>query len=431
MNYQQTLDFLYKQLPMFQRVGAPAYKSDLKNTIVLCKMLGNPEQKFPSIHIAGTNGKGSVAHLVASVLQEAGYKVGLYTSPHLTDFRERIRINGKKIPKEKVVQFVQSNKSLLEKIEPSFFEYTFGTAIRYFADENIDIAVMETGMGGRLDSTNVVNSIISVITNIGFDHTQFLGDTLGKIAIEKAGIIKPKIPVIIGETQEEIQSVFEEIAKINKSEIYFADKEYSLHHKNNKNPAVDEFKFDVLKKGEVFIEDLQTDLLGKYQLKNLVTTQKIIDLLQEHGFSISTSHIKQGFKNTCQNTGLAGRWQVLNKYPLTICDTGHNVDGIRGNIEQLAEITHERLHIVFGLVNDKNIEPILNVLPKNAIYYFCKANIPRGLDQLELKGMAHKNGMKGKAYKSVYQAYKAAKQNANTNDMIFIGGSTFVVAEIL
>lgn len=431
MDYQQTLDFLYSQLPMFQRIGAPAYKSDLKNTIVLCKILGNPEQKFPSIHIAGTNGKGSVAHLVASVLQEAGYKVGLYTSPHLTDFRERIRISGKKIPKEKVVQFVQSNKSLFKKIEPSFFEYTFGMAIDYFAEENIDIAVMEVGMGGRLDSTNVVKSILSVITNIGFDHTQFLGDTLQEIATEKAGIIKPKIPVIIGETQEEIQMGFEEIAKTNQSEIYFADREYSLNIKKSENPVIDEIKFDVLKDGEIFIEKLQTDVLGRYQLKNLVTAIKTIELIQKQGFSISTSHIKQGLKNTGQNTGLAGRWQVLNKYPLTICDTGHNVDGIRGNIEQLAEITHDRLHIVFGLVNDKNIEPILNVLPKNAIYYFCKANIPRGLDQLELKGMAHKNGMKGKAYKSVYQAYKAAKQNANTNDLIFIGGSTFVVAEIL
>lgn len=431
MNYQQTLDFLYSQLPMFQRIGAPAYKSNLNNTIEICSILGNPEQKFHSIHIAGTNGKGSVAHIVASVLQEAGYKVGLYTSPHLTDFRERIRINGKKIPQEKVVQFVQSNKSLFNKIEPSFFEYTFGMAIRYFAEENIDIAIMETGMGGRLDSTNVVKSIISVITNIGFDHTQFLGDTLQKIATEKAGIIKSKIPIIIGETQEEIQSVFEEIAKTNQSEIYFADKEYSLRCKKSENPVVDEIKFDVLKKGEVFIEDLQTDLSGKYQLKNLVTAHKIIDLLQEHGFSISINHIKQGFKNTRQNTGLAGRWQVLNKYPLTICDTGHNVDGIRGNIEQLAEITHERLHIVFGLVNDKNIEPILNILPQNAIYYFCKANIPRGLDQYQLKEMAKHKGLIGNGYKSVDQAYKTASQHANTNDLIFIGGSTFVVAEVL
>ena len=431
MDYQRTLDFLFSQLPMFQRVGGPAYKSNLNNTIEICEILGNPEQKFPSIHIAGTNGKGSVSHLLASVLQEAGYKVGLYTSPHLTDFRERIRINGQKIPQSKVIDFVKNKKSLFDKIEPSFFEYTFGMAINYFAVENIDIAVMEVGMGGRLDSTNVVKSILSVITNIGFDHTQFLGDTLQKIATEKAGIIKPGIPVVIGETQEEIKSVFKEIAKTNQSEIYFADREYGLILKKNESPIIDEIEFDILRDGEFFVEKLQTDLLGKYQRKNFITAIKTIELLQEQGFSISIDHIKQGFKNTRQNTGLAGRWQVLNKYPLTICDTGHNVDGIRGNIEQLAEITHERLHIVFGLVNDKNIEPILNVLPKNAIYYFSKANIPRGLDQNQLMQMAKQKNLNGGAYDSVGGALKAAKHEAKADDLIFIGGSTFVVAEVL
>ena len=416
---------------MYQRVGAPAYKSDLKNTIAICRMLGNPEQKFPSIHIAGTNGKGSVAHLVASVLFEAGYKTGLYTSPHLTDFRERIRVNGKKIPEEKVVRFVHDNRSLFGKIEPSFFEYTFGMAVSYFAEENIDVAVMETGMGGRLDSTNVVRTITSVITNIGFDHTQFLGDTLEKIAREKAGIIKPKIPVIIGETQEEIKPVFDQAAKNNQSEIYYADKEYSLHPKHNKNLVVPEFKFDALKRDKIYIEDLQTDLQGKYQLKNIVTALMITGLLQEHDYSISANHIKNGFKNTVQNTGLAGRWQVLSRKPLIICDTGHNVDGIRGNVQQLVEIPYERLHIVFGIVNDKNIEPVLDVLPANAVYYFCKASIPRGLDQQELKQAANKKGLKGEAYKSVGEAFKEAKQQADKNDLVFIGGSTFVVAEIL
>ena len=331
MNYQQTLDFLYSQLTIFQRVGGAAYKSNLNNTIAICKLLGNPEQKFPSIHIAGTNGKGSVSHLLASVLQEAGYKVGLYTSPHLTDFRERIRINGRKIPQSKVIKFVENNKSLFQIIKPSFFEYTFGMAINNFAEENIDIAVMETGMGGRLDSTNVVRSILSVITNIGYDHTQFLGDTLEKIAVEKAGIIKPNIPVVIGETQEEIKSVFIKAAKLNQSDIYFADKEYRIHIKKKGIPE-DQIEFDVLNKKDIIVNSLQTNLLGKYQLKNFITAIKAIDLLQDHGFSISTNQIKQGFKRTSENTGLAGRWQVLNKYPLTICDTGHNVDGIKGNI---------------------------------------------------------------------------------------------------
>jgi len=429
MNYQQTLDFLFSQLPMFQRLGGAAYKSNLNNTLAICKLLGNPEQKFPSVHIAGTNGKGSVSHLLASVLQEAGYKVGLYTSPHLTDFRERIRINGHKIPQEKVVEFVQSNKSLFENIQPSFFEYTFGMAINYFAEENIDIAVMETGMGGRLDSTNVVRSILSIITNIGFDHTQYLGDTLEKIAIEKAGIIKPHVLVVIGETQEEIMSIFLEAANENQSEIYFADKTYSLKPIHNDNILFN--KFDVFKNGEVCIADLQSDLKGKYQSKNIITALKAIDILQEQDFLISLEQLKPGFKNTRENTGFAGRWHILNKNPLTICDTGHNVDGIKGNIEQIAEITHERLHIVFGLVNDKNIEPILNVLPQKAIYYFCKANIPRGLDQYQLLEIAKTKKLNGKAFDSVSEAFNAAKQQANSDDLIFIGGSTFVVAEVL
>ena len=431
MNYRQTLDFLFSQLPMFQRVGGAAYKSNLNNTIAICKMLGNPEQKFPSIHIAGTNGKGSVAHLLASVLQEAGYKVGLYTSPHLTDFRERIRINGQKIPQSKVIEFVQNNKSLFQKIEPSFFEYTFGMAIHYFAEENIDIAVMEVGMGGRLDSTNVVKSILSVITNIGFDHTQFLGDTLQKIATEKAGIIKPNVPVIIGETQKEIQSLFIEAAKVNQAEIYFADKEYSLILKKNESPLKDEIEFDILRDGEVFIKKLQTDLLGKYQRKNLITAIKTIELLIEQGFSISTNQIIQGFKHTSENKGMAGRLQVLSSKPLTICDTGHNVDGMSEIVAQIEEIEYHQLHFILGMVNDKNIEPILNVLPKNAIYYFCKANIPRGLDQHELNNMAGKQGLKGDAYNSISSAYNTAKEHAISDDLIFIGGSTFVVAEVL
>lgn len=429
MDYQQTLDFLFSQLPMFQRVGGAAYKSNLNNTLAICKFLGNPEQKFPSIHIAGTNGKGSVSHLLASVLQEAGYKVGLYTSPHLTDFRERIRINGQKIPQEKVIEFVQSNKSLFENIQPSFFEYTFGMTINFFAEENIDIAVMEVGMGGRLDSTNVVRSILSVITNIGLDHTQFLGDTLEKIAIEKAGIIKPHVPVVIGETQEGLKSVFLEKANENQSEIYFADKAYSLKPVHNDNILFN--KFDVLKNGEDFIVDLQTDLKGKYQSKNFITALKAIDALKEQGFSISSEQLKLGFRNTKENTGFAGRWHILNKRPLTICDTAHNVNGVSEIISQIRELKFDKLHFVLGMVNDKNINYILELLPKEANYYFCKANIPRGLDVNELMEMAHQKGLEGLAFKSVNDAFGAAKLQANSKDLIFIGGSTFVVAEVL
>ena len=429
MNYQQTLDFLFSQLPMFQRLGGAAYKSNLNNTLAICKLLGNPEQKFPSVHIAGTNGKGSVSHLLASVLQEAGYKVGLYTSPHLTDFRERIRINGHKIPQEKVVEFVQSNKSLFENIQPSFFEYTFGMAINYFAGEKIDIAVMEVGMGGRLDSTNVVKSILSVITNIGLDHTQFLGDTFEKIAIEKAGIIKPDVSVVIGETQEEIKSIFLEQASENQSEIYFADKTYSLKPVDSDNIHFN--KFDVLKNGEVCIADLQIDLKGKYQSKNIITALKAIDILQEQDFSISLEQLKPGFKNTRENTGFAGRWHILNKSPLTICDTGHNINGVSEIIAQLEELKFEKLHFVLGMVNDKNIDSILELLPEEARYYFCKANIPRGLDANELMKMAFQKGLDGFAFESVGEAFRAAKQQANSTDLIFVGGSTFVVAEVL
>jgi len=429
MSYQQTLDFLFSQLPMFQRVGGAAYKSNLNNTLSICKLLGNPERKFPSIHIAGTNGKGSVSHLLASVLQEAGYKVGLYTSPHLVDFRERIRINGQKIPQEKVIEFVQKNKVLFRHIKPSFFEYTFGIAIQYFAEEKIDIAVMEVGMGGRLDSTNVVKSILSIITNIGFDHTQFLGDTLKKIAIEKAGIIKPHVPVVIGETQEEIKYVFLEKTKVNQSAIYFADNSYSLKSKDGDDVFYN--KYDVLKSNEVYINALQTDLKGKYQTKNIITALKVIGVLQEQGYSISTDQLKLGFKNTKENTGFAGRWHILNKRPLTICDTGHNINGISEIIAQIKELKFEKLHFVLGMVNDKNINSIIELLPKEANYYFCKANIPRGLDAVQLKETASQKNLNGMSYKSVHEAFQEAKKQSNSNDLIFIGGSTFVVAEVL
>ena len=419
--------FLFSQLPMFQRIGAAAYKADLNNTISLCKILDNPEQKFPSIHIAGTNGKGSVSHMIASVLQTAGFKTGLYTSPHLKDFRERIRINGKKIPKEYVVDFVEKNKSDFSKISPSFFEYTFGMAISWFAEEKVDIAIMETGMGGRLDSTNVVNSVLSVITNIGLDHTQFLGDTLEKIAIEKAGIIKAGTPVVIGESQAETKDVFTNKANELNSHLFFADNEFELRNLTTSNKG---FAFDIFKKQQSWFENTNCELAGYYQKKNIVTAIKALETFSENN-PISKGHIRTGLSNVVQNTGLSGRWQILQNEPLSICDTGHNADGISMIVSQIKNIKHKKLHFVIGMVNDKNIESVLSLLPKDATYYFCKANIPRGLDANELQNIAGNFGLKGKSYSSVRDAYKAALSSANKDDLIFTGGSTFVVAEVI
>ena len=430
MNYSQTLDYLYSKLPMFQRVGAAAYKSNLNNTIALCEILGNPEKKFKSVHIAGTNGKGSVSHFIASILQEQGYKTGLYTSPHLKDFRERIRINGKKIPKGKVVDFVKKYKKPFQDIQPSFFEYTFGMAINYFAEEQIDIAIMETGMGGRLDSTNVVNPIISVITNIGFDHTQFLGDTLKKIAVEKAGIIKPGVPVVIGETHEETKEVFDRMAKESKSEIYFADRNYKIENVSIHYGLHPKLILDIESK-KLALKKIISPLSGQYQNKNLMTVFQIVEKLKVQDYPVSEKNIYKGIKNVVTNTGLLGRWQIIAREPLTICDTGHNADGIREIVEQIEKTPHEKLHFVLGMVNDKNIESVIELLPKEADYYFCKANIPRGLDEDELKNKCRKYKLKGESYNSVISAYKQATKNALKEDLIFVTGSTFIVAEIL
>ncbi|NOX47651.1 MAG: bifunctional folylpolyglutamate synthase/dihydrofolate synthase [Chlorobi bacterium] len=427
MTYKQAMDYLFSQLPMFQRVGAAAYKADLNNTISLCKILDNPEQKFPSIHIAGTNGKGSVSHMIASVLQTAGFKTGLYTSPHLKDFRERIRINGKKIPKEYVVDFVKKNKSGLTRISPSFFEYTFGMAVSWFAEENIDIAIMETGMGGRLDSTNVVKSVLSVITNIGLDHTEFLGDTLEKIAIEKAGIIKPGIPVVIGETQSETKAVFSNKAKELNSNLFFADKEFELRNKRTMDKS---YSFDIFKKNKIWFEDASCDLTGVYQLKNIVTATNALEVFSENN-PISKENIRKGLSNVVQNTSLLGRWQILQNKPLSICDTGHNANGISMIVSQLTKTHYNKLHFVIGMVNDKNIESVLSLLPKDATYYFCKANVPRALNAKELQKTAGNFGLKGEFWPTVREAYSAALSNANTDDLVFTGGSTFVVAEVI
>lgn len=405
MTYQQTLDYLFSQLPMFQRVGASAYKADLKNTIELCNLLDNPQNKFKSIHIAGTNGKGSTSHMLSSILQEAGYKVGLYTSPHLVDFRERIKINGVMIPEESVIDFVKKHKTDFEKINLSFFEWTVGLAFDYFSNQKIDIAVVETGLGGRLDSTNIIYPEISIITNIAKDHMQFLGDTIEKIAIEKAGIIKHKVPIVIGETQKEIEQVFISSAKKSNSNIYFAD--------------------------QIIKEVYDCDLKGNYQKKNIKTVFASIIQLQQKGYHVTEQNIKMGLLNVVKNTGLMGRWQTLGENPQIICDTGHNEAGIKEVVNQLQTLTYNKLHFILGAVNDKEIDSILKLLPEHALYYFCQAKIPRALNVLELKNKAVGYNLKGNSYDSVNSAYKSAKKIAQIDDLIFIGGSTFVVAEVL
>lgn len=405
MNYQDTLSWMFSQLPMYQRQGNSAYKVDLGNTVLLINHLKNPHKNFKSVHVAGTNGKGSTSHMLASILQEAGYKVGLYTSPHLKDFRERIKVNGEVVSKQFVTGFIKRNKAFFVENELSFFEMTVGMAFDYFAKQKVDIAVVEVGMGGRLDSTNIITPEVSVITNIGLDHTQFLGNTLNAIAFEKGGIIKPNIPVVIGETQKETKPVFTELAKKNNAEIVFADKNI----------------FQVYK----------SDLLGSYQSKNIKTVIQTVKILQEKEYKISQKHLETGLFNVISNTGLLGRWQVLNENPKVICDTGHNREGLTYVLNQLTQEVFESLHIVFGVVNDKDLSSIIDLLPKNATYYFCKPDIPRGLDSVELKHFFNDYGLRGKAYSSVNEAYKSALKNANQNDFIFVGGSTFVVAEII
>lgn len=414
---------------MFQRIGAAAYKADLNNTIAICKLLGNPENKFKSLHIAGTNGKGSTSHMLASVLQSAGLKVGLYTSPHLKDFRERIKINGEMIPEKFVVDFVEVYKTDFEKIQPSFFEMTVGLAFDYFAKEKVDIAVIEVGLGGRLDSTNVITPLVSVITNISYDHVNLLGNTLEKIAVEKAGIIKPKIPVVIGERQKETEHVFIEKAKKNKSELFFANEVFDV-----KPELFQKGNYQILKvedKNGVLFDHLECELLGSYQKKNISTVLCALDEINKVGFVISKEDIQKGLRDVVKQTGLLGRWQILSEKPLVIADTAHNEAGISEVLNQLVHTPHQKLHFVLGMVSDKDISKILFRLPKNAIYYFCKADIPRALPAFELSLEAKKAGLKGEIYACVHDAYIAAKENASEDDLVFIGGSTFTVAEVV
>ncbi len=404
MKYKKVLDYLYAQLPMFQRIGKSAFKKDLTNTIALCNILDNPHKKFTSIHIAGTNGKGSVSHLLASALQENGYKTGLYTSPHLKDFRERIKINGEIISENTVIDFVNKFKNEFEKIKPSFFEWTVALAFYHFNNQKVDIAIIETGMGGRLDSTNVINPIISVITNIGYDHTEFLGDTLEKIAGEKAGIIKLNTPIVVGRKQNETTKVFVQKAKELKASLFFAqDMESPL---------------------------LKTDLQGGYQKENLQTAFAALKIIQPE-FNIDLDKALAGFTKVYANTNFSGRWQTINNNPKTICDVGHNEEGIKWVLENLKSEKFENLHFVLGMVSDKEHDKILNLLPKSARYYFCKPNVPRGLDAEILISKAKNFNLQGNVYKSVKSALKAAQSNAMQNDLVLVGGSTFVVAEAL
>ena len=400
MNYKDTLNYLFSQLPMYQRTGVAAYKKDIGNIIKACDFLNNPQEKFKSIHIAGTNGKGSTAHLLSSVLQEAGYKTGLYTSPHLVDFRERIKINGKKISEKNVIDFVNINKENFETINMSFFEYTVAMAFYEFEKEKVDIAIIETGLGGRLDSTNIINPLLSIITNIGYDHMNLLGDSLEEIAFEKAGIIKENTPVLIGKKQQEIDHIFKKQANKKYASLTYAK------------------RFD-----NQFSEEIPD-----YQKENINTVISAIDVLN---WNISNEEINSGIKNVKINTGLRGRWEVLSTKPKIVCDTGHNIDGINQVINHLEKIKYGKLHFVFGTVNDKKLDSILNILPKDGIYYFCKAKIDRALDANKLKSLCESKNIFGESYSSVTSALNAAKKNSENEDLILIGGSTFVVAEVL
>jgi dihydrofolate synthase/folylpolyglutamate synthase len=435
MTYQQTLDYLYLQLPVFTRVGASAFKKDLTNTLLLCEKLGNPQQQFKSVHVGGTNGKGSTSHMLAAVLQTAGYKTGLYTSPHLKDFRERIRINGEMIPEDEVVNFVAAQQENINAIQPSFFEMTVAMAFAYFAQEQVDIAVIEVGLGGRLDSTNVIMPLLSVVTNIGWDHMNLLGNTLPEIAAEKAGIIKQKTPVVIGEYQPEVAAVFTEKAKLENAPLRFASEDWRLQKIGNQNQLTEylEVQIEPIKTtaSTPISSILKLDLTGSYQLKNLKTVLSGLDELKKQGFDIPDDAVFTALKEVKKLTGLNGRWQILNRQPLIICDTGHNPEGIAEVLENIAATPHEHLHFILGMVNDKDSSKVLSLLPKKATYYFCKPDIPRGLPASLLKEQAQYYGLQGTDFSTVKEALGAAKNMAQANDLIFAGGSTFVVAELV
>lgn len=425
-DFQETVRFLYDHLPMFQRIGAPALRLDLANTLALCKLLDNPHLKFKSIHVGGTNGKGSTSHMLASILQSAGYKTGLYTSPHLKSFTERIRIDGTEIEEEAVVNFVNRIYPHIEIIRPSFFEITVAMAFEYFAQQKVDIAVIEVGLGGRLDSTNVINPEVSVITNIGWDHMDLLGETLPAIAAEKAGIIKVGIPVVISERQDEVVSVFEEKANTQKAKLYFADNLFAVQPSRVNGQEL----INISQNGSIVYDDIQLPLKGAYQQKNVLGVIQTVHVLREKGWNISDESLRAGIASVLTQTGLKGRWQQIGVNPTVICDTGHNLDGIKIVLQQLKVQQYDKLFFVFGMVKGKDVSSILKLLPKEAQYFFCQAKIPRALDAESLMIQAKEHGLNGEVVNDVNDAIARARQVAAINDLIFVGGSTYVVAEI-
>ena len=430
MTYAETLDYLFNALPMFQRVGASAYKADLTNTLSLCEHLGNPQETFKTIHVAGTNGKGSTSHALASVFQAAGYKTGLYTSPHLKSFTERIRIDGKEITEEDVVEFVANNRAFLDQLQPSFFEMTVGMAFWYFAKESVDIAVIEVGMGGRLDSTNVIHPELCVITTIGYDHTQFLGNTLPLIAGEKAGIIKEGVPVVISQTQKETQAVFSQQAAAKQAAIVFADQLWEVTKlPESEDPSIQESaNFKVRSSDGEF--NLKFGLNGDYQRFNLPGILETVKQLRNQGWNLSDTALQVGLESISEQTGLKGRWQLLQLNPIILADTGHNEAGIGEVVNQLKKYSYSKLWMVIGMVNDKDISKVLDLLPKEATYIFCQASIPRAMDAHELARKGNEKGLIGQVIPTVTEALEFARKNASPDDLIFVGGSTFVVAEI-
>jgi dihydrofolate synthase/folylpolyglutamate synthase len=429
MNYPETIEYLYTLLPVYHRIGKAAYKADLNNTLALDKYLGHPHTRFRSIHVAGTNGKGSVSHMLASVLQEAGYKTGLYTSPHLKDYRERIRVNGKMISENEVIDFVAKMSRKINRLQPSFFELSVAMAFDYFAQKEVNVAVVETGLGGRLDSTNIINPLLSIITNIGFDHTDLLGETLEKIAAEKAGIIKKNIPVLIGERDMHTAGVFIKRAEEMNTMISFADEQFScsLEGPYRDGDTRGYLLVDLIGQREI---RGYTPLAGDYQARNICVVASAADILSEQ-FNITGDNLTDGVKNVVKNTGLSGRWQILSTRPLIICDTGHNKHGLEYVTAQLKKLEKKSLHIVLGFVNDKDIDSVLPLFPTDAVYYFTNASVPRALNSRILRAKAAVYGLEGEAYPDVTSALKSAKHNAEKDDVIFVGGSTFVVAEIL
>jgi dihydrofolate synthase/folylpolyglutamate synthase len=428
-NYTSTLAYLYEQLPMYHRVGRAAYKTGLENAYRLDEYFQHPHRNYPSIHVAGTNGKGSVCHMLAAILQKSGYKVGLHTSPHLVDFRERIKVNGTPCSQKYVIDFVRKHKEIIEAVHPSFFEVSVFMAFDYFARHAVDIAIIEVGLGGRLDTTNIITPLLSVITSIGMDHTDFLGDTLGKIAAEKAGIIKPGVPVVIGESHPETAPVFETVAQEQGAEIAFADRHYQIHYSLY---STDGFQvFNVVREDRIFLPNLKNELLGIYQRKNTVTVLETIDHLRSQRFAIADVDIYQGLKQAALLTGLKGRWQIMEHHPLIVLDSAHNADGMREIIQQTRETAYENLHLVLSFVSDKDVRSILSLLPDDALYYFTRSSVPRSMNESELKHMAASFGLKGKTYVSVESAVQAAKARAVCNDFILITGSMFLLADYL